>query len=53
MTLTELSFETLSFVRDDVMVEWDFVGKGICGDYDPDPSSNDVPLLRFLRVCAT
>jgi hypothetical protein len=36
----------LSIIRDDVRVEWDYIGEGISGDYNED-DPNDLELLRF------
>jgi hypothetical protein len=36
----------MSYTRGNVRVEWEDIGEGVCGDYDPkDPT--DKPLLRF------
>ena len=36
----------MELVKNDVMVEWDEAGEGLCGDYDEnDPE--DIELLRF------
>ena len=43
-------FETIQLIQSNVMVEWNWVGKGITGEYqenDPD----DVPLLSFT-ICS-
>jgi hypothetical protein len=36
----------MSYIRGNVRIEWEYLGEGVCGDYDPD-DKNDEPLLRF------
>lgn len=36
----------MELFRDNVKVEWEFIGEGLCGDYQPD-NPDDVALLRF------
>lgn len=36
----------VALTRDDMMVEWENLGEGFCGDYNPD-DPEDVNFLRF------
>jgi len=38
--------QKMELVKDDVMVEWETIGEGLDGDYDPD-DSEDRELYRF------
>ena len=43
-------FETVQLIKDNVMVEWDWIGEGVSGEYRAE-NPNDVPLLRFT-ICS-
>jgi len=44
--MRNIEFEDLVLQRGLRRVVWEYIGEGLCGDYDPmDP--DDVPLLRF------
>lgn len=36
----------ISTRRGDLIAEWEYIGEGLCGDYNPD-DPDDVKLLRF------
>jgi hypothetical protein len=36
----------MELIRGDVRIEWDAIGEGLIGDYNPD-NPNDIELLRF------
>lgn len=38
--------QIVALTRDDVSVEWENIGEGYCGDYDPD-DPEDLNFLRF------
>jgi hypothetical protein len=35
-----------TLIQGNIKIEWDELGEGLCGDYDPD-DPNDIELLRF------
>ena len=41
-----MDYINLNIIRDNVRVEWDYIGEGISGDYNGD-NPEDIKLLRF------
>jgi len=44
--MSEKTMEVDTLIRGDVRVEWERLGEGVCGDYNPD-DPDDIELLRF------
>jgi hypothetical protein len=42
----DIVFSDVTLERDGFRVDWEWIGEGVSGEYDPD-DPNDVPLLRF------
>ena len=46
MDMDKIDYLPMHLEEDGVVVEWEYIGEGYTGDYDPEDTT-DLPLLRF------